>query len=98
MLGGMGDMKDAVDDEIADAVNEIVSNICGSIATVSNAQGYEDLGSTKAETLSNEIVECGTLSSLPNIFNFKLKLDVDEINIAINFDDKPKASKICAPQ
>jgi flagellar motor switch protein FliN/FliY len=87
MLGGMGDMKDTIDDEIADAVNEIVSNICGSIATVSNAQGYGDLGSTKSETLNNEIVECSTLSTLPNIFNFKLKLDVDEINIAINFDD-----------
>ena len=30
MLGGMGDLKEHIDDEITDAVNEIVSNICGS--------------------------------------------------------------------
>ena len=30
MLGGMGDLKEDIDDETTDAVNEIVSNICGS--------------------------------------------------------------------
>jgi len=38
MLGGTGDLKEHIDDEITDAVNEIVSNICGSISTSTNAQ------------------------------------------------------------
>ena len=47
MLGGMGDLKENLDDETLDALNEIVSNICGSFCTVTNAQGFSDIGKVK---------------------------------------------------
>jgi flagellar motor switch protein FliN/FliY len=43
MLGGMGDLKEHIDDEITDAINEIISNICGSFCTSVNAQGLSDI-------------------------------------------------------
>lgn len=49
MLGGMGDLKEDIDDETTDAVNEIVSNICGSFCTASNAQGMPDIVGMKSE-------------------------------------------------
>ncbi|MDC7243384.1 MAG: FliM/FliN family flagellar motor switch protein [Sphaerochaetaceae bacterium] len=87
MLGGMGDLKEHVDDEIADAVNEIVSNICGSIVTSSNAQGFSDLGSAKFEIEGNEIIECSTLSDTPNCYIFEMDMDGESISILIMFDD-----------
>jgi len=40
MLGGMTDLKESIDGEISDAMNEIVSNICGSMSTNINAQAF----------------------------------------------------------
>ena len=57
MLGGMGDLKEHIDDEITDAVNEIISNICGSFSTSVNAQGLSDIGSIKSEIKSSKIVD-----------------------------------------
>ncbi len=87
MLGGMGDLKEHIDDEIADAVNEIVSNICGSVVTSSNAQGFTDLGSSKFEVQGSEIVECSTLDGKANCFNFNLDMDGEAITLAIAFDE-----------
>lgn len=87
MLGGMGDLKEHIDDEIADAVNEIVSNICGSVVTSSNAQGFADLGSSKFEVQSSEIVECSTLDGKANCFNFNLDMDGEAITLAIAYDE-----------
>jgi flagellar motor switch protein FliN/FliY len=49
MLGGMGDLKEHIDDEITDAINEIISNICGSFCTSVNAQGLPDIGSIRRQ-------------------------------------------------
>ncbi len=87
MLGGMMPEKDHIDDEIVDAVNEIISNICGSIVTASNAQGFADLGNAKSEAQGSEIVECSGLSSTPNAFNFEIDMDGDIIHMVIAYDD-----------
>lgn len=85
MLGGMGDLKSDIDDETTDAVNEIVSNICGSFCTASNAQGMPDIVGMKSEIKGTKKVEKSALSG-KEIYFFKISLDQDETPILICFD------------
>jgi len=87
MLGGMGDLKEHIDDEITDAVNEIISNVCGSFCTAVNAQGFGDVSSVKSEVLSASIKECSQIKDTKNIFNFDMSLDSEKLPIYIAFDD-----------
>lgn len=87
MLGGMGDLKEHIDDEITDAVNEIVSNICGSFCTSVNAQGLPDVGSLKSEVKSSTIVEGSSLSGKTNIYEIILSLDDEKLPVIIYYDD-----------
>ena len=87
MLGGMGDLKEHIDDEITDAINEIVSNVCGSICTSANAQGFDDLKSFKSEVLGSSIVEVSSLNLESNSFDFNLSMDDEDVLLIIKFDD-----------
>ena len=87
MLGGMGDLKEHIDDEITDAVNEIVSNICGSFCTSVNAQGLPDIGSIKSEVKSSTIVEGSSLSGKANTYEIILSLDEEKLPLVVNYDD-----------
>ncbi len=86
MLGGTGDQKEELDNECADAMSEIVSNICGSIATSVNAQNFEDLGDIKFENLSNEIVRSTEMLRSNNLFTFYLDVEGEKTPILILFD------------
>lgn len=86
MLGGMGDLKEHIDDEITDAVNEIISNICGSFCTSVNAQGFEDIGSIKSEVKSSTIVEGKALEKVENSFQITVSLDNEKLPLIIYFD------------
>lgn len=87
MLGGTGDLKEHIDDEITDAVNEIVSNICGSISTSTNAQGFPDVTGLKHEVIGSKIVENSEQSNSDNAYKFEMKLNDEESDIIIIFDD-----------
>jgi len=87
MLGGTGDLKEHIDDEITDAVNEIVSNICGSISTSTNAQGFPDISGLKHEILGSKIIECSDKKSDNKTYSFKLSLDGKISEVIISFDD-----------
>ena len=87
MLGGMGDLKEHIDDEITDAVNEIISNICGSFCTSVNAQGLPDIGSIKSEVKSSTIVEGSSLENKTNIFEMILSLDDEKLPVILYFDE-----------
>jgi flagellar motor switch protein FliN/FliY len=87
MLGGMGDLKEHIDDEITDAVNEIISNVCGSMSTASNAQNFDDLGSVKFEVQNSEIVDSSKLSESSNIYKFLLSMDDENLPVLISFDE-----------
>ena len=87
MLGGMGDLKEHIDDEITDATNEIISNICGSFCTSVNAQGLPDIGSIKSEVKSSTIVEGSSLSGKTNTYEIILSLDDEKLPVIINYDD-----------
>lgn len=86
MLGGATDLKESIDDEVLDAVNEIISNICGSISTNINAQGFDDLGSMKFNIINKEIIECSEQSSLENLYKYDIKLGDENSALYINFD------------
>lgn len=87
MLGGMGDLKEHIDDEITDAVNEIVSNICGSFCTSVNAQGLLDITSIKSETKSAGIVDGVRLSSQDSLYEFIVSLEQEKLQIVVFFDE-----------
>jgi flagellar motor switch protein FliN/FliY len=86
MLGGIGDLKDVIDDEIADAVNEIISNICGSMSTNINAQNFDDIGTMKHTISNTEIIQCEKITSLESTFKFDISLDDEELLIFIEFE------------
>lgn len=86
MLGGMGDLKEHIDDEIADAVNEIISNVCGSLCTSVNAQGFADVSSIKSEVLESSIKTCGVIEG-DNIYNLDLALDGEKLPIYLQVDE-----------
>lgn len=85
MLGGMGDLKQDIDDETTDAVNEIVSNICGSFCTASNAQGMPDIVGMKSEIKGTKKVEKSALSG-KDIYLFNISLEEDATPILISFE------------
>lgn len=86
MLGGMGDLKEHIDDEITDAVSEIISNICGSFCTAVNAQGFPDVSSVKSEMSGFSIKDCKEIGS-SHKYEFALTLDDEKLPIYIAFDD-----------
>ncbi|MCT7445215.1 MULTISPECIES: FliM/FliN family flagellar motor switch protein [Aliarcobacter] len=85
MLGGMGDLKEDIDDETTDAVNEIVSNICGSFCTASNAQGMPDIVGMKSDIKGTKKVEKSALSG-KDIYLFNISLEEDATPILISFE------------
>lgn len=87
MLGGMGDLKEHIDDEITDAVNEIISNICGSISTSINAQGFPDVSGVKNEMEGSSIIDCSSCSDKANLYEFVLALGDEKLTLFISFDD-----------
>ncbi len=86
MLGGMGDLKEHIDDEITDAVNEIISNICGSLCTTVNAQSFPDVSSIKSELQGSSIKDCKELG-IEQKFFFDLTLDGEKLPVYIGFDE-----------
>ncbi len=86
MLGGIGDLKGVIDDEITDAVNEIISNICGSVSTNVNAQAFDDLGSSKFTVASHDIIQCDNNTSVDDVFKFDVSLGDENVVIFLKFE------------
>jgi flagellar motor switch protein FliN/FliY len=86
MLGGISDEKTSIDDEVVDAVNEIVSNICGSVSTNINAQEFEDIGSSKFTNNGKDIVSCDSSANIDNTYKFMLSLSDVQLPIFVEFD------------
>ncbi|MEA3513097.1 MAG: FliM/FliN family flagellar motor switch protein [Campylobacterota bacterium] len=87
MLGGVTDLKDKLDDEIVDAVKEIISTISGSISTSVNAQGFDDISGLKFTLGDCNIIECDEIEANTNSYLFEVKLDEELIEIVVVFDD-----------
>lgn len=87
MLGGVTDLKTAIDDEITDAVKEIISTISGSICTSVNAQGFPDISGIKSTLGETSVLALNTISSSDKIYKFIVKLNDENLEIYISFDD-----------
>ncbi len=85
MLGGMGDLKEHIDDEIVDAVSETISNVCGSFCTAVNAQGFGDVVSMKSEMLGSSLKDFN-IKEVENISVFELDMDGEKLPLFVGFD------------
>lgn len=86
MLGGMGDLKNSLDEDTLDALNEIISNICGSFCTVSSAQGFSDIGTAKFEIKNKEIAEKSLIPKI-NSFDFSVNLGDTIYPLILSFNE-----------
>ena len=86
MLGGIGDLKSSIDDEIVDASKEIISTICGSMGTSINAQGFDDLLGFQASVKSSEIIQGDSISNYDNLYKFILTFSKEQLTLFIKFD------------
>lgn len=87
MLGGVTDLKDTIDDEITDAVKEIISTISGSICTSVNAQGFADVSGLKSILGDSSVIAISERSNSYKIYKFIVKLNDDNLELYIAFDD-----------
>lgn len=91
MLGGIADLKDAIDDEISDAAKEIVSTICGSITTSVNAQGFDDISNMKFSLGNSGVVQCPSDIESAKLYRFSVKLNDESLPLIILFDEQSSA-------
>ena len=87
MLGGVTDLKDTIDDEITDAVKEIISTISGSICTSVNAQSFPDVSGIKSTLGDSEVISVSERKNEYKIYKFIVKLNDDNLELYISFDD-----------
>jgi len=86
MLGGVTDLKNSIDDEIIDAVKEIISTISGSICTSVNAQGFDDISGIKSTLGDSAVITLSDLEKDKKIYKFIVKLNDENLEIYISFD------------
>ena len=86
MLGGVTDLKEAIDDEITDAVKEIISTISGSVVTSVNAQGFDDISGVKFTLGDSSVVNCDDIDNRQQSYKFVFKLNEDSFELIIEFD------------
>ena len=86
MLGGIGELKTSIDDEVLDATKEIINTIGGSLATSINAQDFEDLNSVSFTMKSGEIVQVASIGETSNLYKFNLLFNDEKVNLFIDFD------------
>lgn len=87
MLGGVTDLKNSIDDEITDAVKEIISTISGSICTSVNAQGFGDISGLKSTLGESAVSSLKKISNSSHLYKFIVKLNDDNLEVYISFDD-----------
>ncbi|MEA3383946.1 MAG: hypothetical protein U9Q20_04615 [Campylobacterota bacterium] len=86
MLGDDSEPSLSIDDDIADAINEFISNVSGSLTTVINGAAFEDLGSSKFTIVEKEIIPANTITDFENMYKFTIDIDNKEATIFILFD------------
>ncbi len=88
MMGEDSEPTEDLNDDTLDALNEVVSNICGGLSTTINGSGFEDLGSVQFSLEGNEIEkDASQFATLDNLFRFSLSLEEKEVLFFIVFDE-----------
>ncbi len=96
MLGGIGDLKTSIDDEILDASKEIISTISGSLSTTINAQDFDDLKGVSFTQKDASITQIASLSDINNLYRFDFKFNNELVSLFLSFsqDTLPFVGKI----
>lgn len=87
MLGGIGDLKSSIDDEIVDATKEIISTICGSLSTSVNAQDFEDLSKVQCSVESGGVIQVSDIANDDNLYKVEFKFNNEPVELYIQFDE-----------
>jgi len=86
MLGGIGDIKSSIDDEIIDACKEIIATIGGGLSTTINAQGFDDINSFTFSISDSLLIEPNDIED-DNLYKFNIAFNEEDVNLLIKFDD-----------
>ena len=87
MLGGIGDIKSSIDDEIIDACKEIIATIGGGLSTTINAQGYDDINSFTFNINECILIESSDINDDSNLYKFNIAFNKEDVSLLIKFDD-----------
>jgi len=87
MLGGIGELKSIIDDEITDAVKEIISTIGGSLTTTVNAQNFDDLKNISASVIETNRVSHEDLEDYNNLYKFEFSINNEKLDFFIAFEE-----------
>jgi hypothetical protein len=78
---------DTISDDIADAMKESVTQICGTLQTVINSAEFEDLGKTSFSIGDFEIIDGSDYQVVNTFIVFKLSLGEDIFEYFIDFEE-----------
>lgn len=78
---------DTISDDIADAMKESITQICGTLQTVINSAGYEDLGKTSFSIGDFEIIDGSNYQVVDTFILFKLSVGEDIFEYFIDFEE-----------
>ena len=87
MLGGIGDIKASIDDEIIDACKEIIATIGGGLSTTINAQDYDDITSFSFNINDSSLIDVSDISDDTNLYKFNISFNDEEVSLLMKFDD-----------
>jgi len=87
MLGGIGELKSVIDDEISDAIKEIISTIGGSLVTTINAQNFDDLKNISSSVLESNSLSSNDLQEEQNLYKFEYLFNNERLVFYIAFEE-----------
>ena len=88
MMGDTSEATEEVDADTLDALNEVVSNICGALSTAINAEAIDGLGNVQFSLVSNEILtDPSNIEISTNLFRFAISLYGHIVYFFIEFDE-----------
>lgn len=86
MLGGIGELKASIDDEILDAAKEIISTISGSLSTSINAQDFSDLKGVSFSQKEASIQQVSSLGEITHLYRFDFTFNKELVSLFLEFD------------
>jgi len=88
MLGGIGELKASIDDEILDATKEIISTISGSLSTSINAQDFPDLKGVSFSQKESSIQQISSLGEINHLYRFNFTFNKESVSLFLEFDNE----------
>ncbi len=87
MLGDDSEPSLEIDEDIADAMNEFISNFSGGLTTAINGENFEDLGQSKFVVSGSEKLSSDTVEEFENMYKFSLDLEGKSLFLFIQYDE-----------